>query len=403
MPLPSLILWLLVFPAAALFGLVAAVATYVVARPRDTSTLPTLGLRRDLLFESWRLAALVAAVPMGILAMELALWAFFFEHRVSIVYTGMAQWAGLVLLALSPVPLVSAALGRQPLTGVPLRRAGLMLVAGLLLFPLGWAARSWDWRQLRLAALEDPAALAEVLFLKGYRFVSASEMRDALGRALPTTADVLLQVADLQGPAGPPRDREVTAYLAERLERALAAAEPAVTTEPALAAVPKLWWLTQDSGRTLRAYAMSVPELRGQALAHSPLSPSALAEDALVRGSDEVVSAVLAAAEGRLAQAPLTPGLISALSGRVDAPEPVGPIAQRLLLRDASPSALRPILPRFVAAGDPAWALVRAECPSRTPGLKALTTDSDAAVAAGAQAVLAYVRQNCYTARRVNQ
>jgi hypothetical protein len=278
-----------------------------------------------------------------------------------------------------------------------------MLVAGLMLFPTGWAARSWDWRQLRTSALKEPRALAEVLHLKGYRFISASEMRDALSRALPTTTAVLAEVDGLQRPDAPLADREVMAYLAERLERALDGAEPVVTTEPELAAVPALWWLTQDGARTLRAYAMSVPELRGQALARSPLSPSALSEDALVRGSDEVVVAVLSAAEERLARAPLTPGLIRALSGRVDAAEPVGPIAQRLLLRDASPSALRPILPRFAVAEDPAWALVRAECPSRTPGLKALTDDSDAAVAAGAQAVLAYVRQNCYTARRANQ
>ena len=98
MSLPSLVLWLLVFPAALIFGVAAAVFTYVVARPRPRlpEGPPLAGARWDLLAESWRLAALVAAVPAGILAIELALWGAFFEHRVGLMYTGLAQWAGLV-------------------------------------------------------------------------------------------------------------------------------------------------------------------------------------------------------------------------------------------------------------------------------------------------------------------
>ena len=61
------------------------------------------------------------------------------------------------------------------------------------------------------------------------------------------------------------------------------------------------------------------------------------------------------------------------------------------------------MLPRFAREGDPVWAFVRAECPVQTPGLKALVDDGDPNVAAGARAVLAYVRQYCVAQGPRNQ
>jgi hypothetical protein len=403
MSLPALVLWLLVYPAALLIGLAAAVAVYLAARPRPRDVPGAVGVRRDLLVEGWRLAAVVAAVPAGILAMELSLWGLFFGERVSPAYTGLAQWLGLVLLALAPVPLVTSALEQRPLLGRPARRALVLLLSGLLLFPIGWVGRSVVWSAQRADAAVDGQALQGVLVLKGYQFITAGEMRGALARALPTTRAVLRLVKTAQADPGMALDRDVRSYLAERLERALRAAEPEVTTAPQLAAVPAIWWLTADRERTLRAYALAVPELRGRALARSGPVATDVLLDAMARGSLEVLGAVLAAAEPELGRSPLEDELIAGLAGRTEAEAPIGPLAQRIMLRDASVPSLRPIVARFARGDDPAWALVRAECPTRTPGLKTLSGDTDPAVAAGAQAVLAYVRQYCFTARRVGQ
>ncbi len=100
---------------------------------------------------------------------------------------------------------------------------------------------------------------------------------------------------------------------------------------------------------------------------------------------------------------PLRPEVVAALAQRMDEPAPIGTLAQAILLRDAGVESLRPLAPRLAHADDPAWGLVRAECPSQTSGFTALAADADPAVAAGARAVLEYVRQHCGAARRLGQ
>ncbi len=265
MSLPSLVLWLIVFPMALLFGLAGALGTYFVARPREERMPGMLGARRDLLVESWRLAAIVAAVPAAILAAELSLWGLFFEQRVSLAYTGLAQWLGLVLLALAPVPLVVAAIRKEPVRGRRGQQALALAVVGLALFPLGWTARSWTWERQVQTAGYDEGALRQVLVLKAYRFISDVEVRSVLAQSLATTGSLVDLVDRARAQDGPPLDRDVRNYLADRLDRALLAADPAVTTAPELAAVPAMWWLTADAQRTLQAYALSVHEFRGRA------------------------------------------------------------------------------------------------------------------------------------------
>jgi hypothetical protein len=403
MSLPDLVLWILVFPLAMLPGLAAAMLTYVLARPRVRDDGGAVGLQRDLLVESWRLAAIVAAVPACILAMELVLWGHFFNTRVSVAYTGAAQWLGLVFLALSPVPLVAAAIRRQPVLGRPARQAAGLLALGLILFPLGWWLRDQTWDRLRLRAVASDQALREVLVLKGYRFITDAEVRGVLDQALPNTARVLDLVRSAAAPGSPPLDGAVTTYLAQRLDDALLAADPAVTTEPGLAAVPAIWALTSNPERTLRAYALAVPELRSRARAGAVVDEQSLVLDGLSRGSPAVVAALLGAFEPRAGAGPLRSEIVQALVRRMDEPAPVGRLAQAILLRDASTEALRSLVPRLARADDPAWELVRADCPSRTPGFAALATDADPAVAAGARAVLAYVRQFCVTVRPQGQ
>ncbi len=125
--------------------------------------------------------------------------------------------------------------------------------------------------------------------------------------------------------------------------------------------------------------------------------------DALARSSDEVVAAVLAAAEGPASATPLRAASIAALAKAVDRPPPVGPLAQAMLLRDGSSAALRPLMPRFAQDDAPAWDVVRAQCPTRTSGLRSLADDPDPQVAQGAGAVLAYIRQFCVTSRPLGQ
>lgn len=402
MSLPSLVLWLALFPLALLFGVAGALGTYFAARPRNEIPPGMVGTRPELLMESWRLVAIVAAVPAGILAAELALWGLFFTERVSLAYTGLAQWLGLVLLALVPVPLVMAAMRQEPLRGWRGQQALALAVVGLALFPTGWIARDWTWGSLAEAARRDDRALHQVLVLKGYQFISYAEVRRVLERSLATTAGVLDLVDEAQGTAGVALDGDVRAYLADRLDRALLAADPAVTTAPELTAVPAMWWLTADPDRTLQSYALSVHEFRGRARARAELDAQVLVADALSRGSERVAAAVLAAAAESAASRPLSGATIAALAKALDRPS-VGTLAQAMLLRDASAAALRPIVPRFAEEDAPVWDLVRSECPSRTSGLKSLVADPDPNVASGAGALLAYVRQYCATSRPQGQ
>lgn len=170
-------------------------------------------------------------------------------------------------------------------------------------------------------------------------------------------------------------------------------------------AVPRVWTLTGDAERAIRAYALTVAELRPTAL-DAAWDLQAAAEHALRHAPPEVVATVLAALDADASQIALAPRLVDALVAHVDDPAPQGPTAVALLLRDGSAGALRPLLPRFVdAAGaragydGPIWRALRDRCIQRAAALPALAADTDASVAAGAREVLAYVRQYCRKGR----
>ena len=390
MPLSALVLWVLLRPPAIAFGLGAAFVAYRLARPRAEEHL------NELLVEAWRLYALATGVPAFLFGALFGLWAVLFAYRAPFALTGLVELAGVATLAQAPVPLIGAWVA-----GTPVPRRGRLvavglLAAGLVLWGGGRAARLAGWRALEQAAPAAPGALAEVVLLKAYRFVTPASARAALDVALPRGADVLALVDVGRAGTELTFDLDLRHYLAGRLEADLAALPPGDPSSPGTAAVPAIWWLMADAARTLQAYALATPALRPSAARGTPAVQPIVAH-ALAGAPAPVAGSVLEASDALLSGQPLEPALVVALAARARADDP---LATKILLRDASVEALRPILPRFVGAAGPAWQVLRTDCPQRTSGLVHLSADADPEVAAGARAVLGYVRQYCVTTRR---
>lgn len=395
MPLPALVLWLMIYPLAIAFGALAAVTVYWIARPRDTKRLNL----NEVMVEGWRLYALLAAVPAFLLGAELGLWGYMFGYRAPLALTGLAGRLGLTLVVLSGVPVVAAACRRER----PSRRASALavtlLIVGVGLWGAGRWARARAWAALADSATRDQVALHQLVSLKAYRYLTSREAEGALDLALDQPAEVLSLVASARDDRDPILDRDLERYLADRLDRALEGTDPSSPTPLGLAAVPAMWWLTADSQRTLRAYALAGSELRAPMPSAAPVDFQAVAIHALGAAPADVQGSILEAIRDPAGQVPLNEPLITALAAHLGDPEPVGGLAFGLLLRDGSSTALRPTLPRFAQPDDPAWAILRADCPRRTQGLVTLAADADPNVAAGARAVLGYVRQYCRASR----
>jgi hypothetical protein len=114
-------------------------------------------------------------------------------------------------------------------------------------------------------------------------------------------------------------------------------------------------------------------------------------------GSPELMADLISALDVYVGRTPLAPATVAALRGVAAGPEPARAMAVRVLFRNGSRESLRAVLPLFLNRSDPAWGLLASDCPKATGVLVALAADSDPAVARGAGAVLAWVRQNCVT------
>lgn len=406
----DLVLWMLVYPwPTVAVGVALAVASYVLARPVRAQACHALRI------ESWRLWAILASAPAFFVGAEAVLWGRLLAWRAPLVFTGLPWAAGLWLVALAPVPALawwtwrSWAAGGGPARPEVVSRRPLWLAAGLAIAGLGLmlggeAARLRAWTALTDSALVEagpPAqrpAVATIVRLRAHRYVDWPAAAAALDRVVPTAADAL---AVAGAPAGG-LDREQRAYFARRIEAGLEAGAPGLS---AAYAVPRVWALTGDPDRTIRAYALTVADLRPTAL-DAAWDLQAAAEHALREAPPAVVATVLMALDADASQIALALPLVDALVAHVDDPAPEGATAVALLLRDGSAGALRPLLPRFVdAAGaradydGPIWRALRDRCIQRAAALPALTEDADARVAAGAREVLAYVRQYCRKGR----
>ncbi len=424
----DLVLWMLVHPWSTVSaGILAGLASYALSRPRG---LRAHAHRGDLAVEAWRLVAIISGLPAFFLGAELMLWGRDLAFRAPLAFTGLAWAAGLWLLSLAPIPLLAAWTRFRPLTGAPSRRAAILAglgIAGILLGP--WAGRR-AWTDLVARAAEQPEALEQLIQLKAHRYVSAERAEAALD-ALVAEPDAVLDLYEAQGPRFDP---DLRVWLVDRLETALVDDRP-VDIDRAL---PAIWAASGDPERSLRAYALSQPELRqsaraaadlegtetssgdpgqpvaGPTIDRAELDPGVVGLHGLraaERGAAgaELRATLLSLLVPLLNGRSLEPALVDALVGAVDAPAPAGPTALSILLRDGSQAALRPILPRFVdARGErsgfegPSWEVLRRDCMSRTSSLRALREDEDPRVAAGAREVLLYVRQYCRRAAPPN-
>jgi len=439
----DLVLWMLIFPWQTLpLAMLAGLGGYAVAAPRRAHGC------HELRVEAWRLYALLTMLPALCLGAEAVLWGGVLAYRAPLVFTGLPWALGLLLVVWAPVPLLATWCwrsrawsgeepgGRRP--GRPVWLAAALLGAGLVLMRGSEAARAAAWAALVDRAPGDDEAVLSIVRLKAHRYALAIETNQALDRALPAAPEVLALVDR----AGGTFDRDLRVYLAARLEAGVASRRVATSTLGATdqapgegstpsgagksmgsiednvggsaasvgddAVVSAIWTLTGDDRRTLRAYAAvaglaSPPEGAGR---DTDLAFQEIAAHALTHGSASTADVVIQAVDSLAAQALLTRPLIDALAAHAGDPGEPGLTALGILLRDGSSAALRPILPRFgPLAGDPdthtgpAWDALRARCMQRTPALVTLTGDDDPPVAAGARAVLDYVRQYCRRGR----
>jgi hypothetical protein len=396
MPRSVLVLWIIANPVAYLFGLVGAAAVIWLGWPRRAERCSELAV------EGWRIYALLGGLPGFLLAAELGLWLTVFQHQVPLPFTGLAEGAAWVLLAVAPLPLIATACRGGHLTGRPAAVAGALAAAGLVLFVAGPALRDAAWRELRAAARTETAALHEIAWLKGYRYVDAERTGAALDGILAGPADVMALAAECEGGAVP-LDDELRSYLATRLEASLRAAPPDAPESPGTAAVPLIWCLTGDGLRSLAAYALATPAFRDPSLAGAQVPWTEVAAHALTDAPPAVAAIIPPAIVAPAGREAVPADLVAALAPYVDAPDPTGTAALRVLVRDGSQEALRPIVARFADPDDAVWNLLDdpRNCPQRTNGLVTLVEDPEPAVAAGAEALLAYVRQYCVRARPV--
>jgi len=389
MPWPSLVLWMNVFPMAVVAGLALALATYFAARPRERPGWAEVPA------EGWRMLAVLAAVPAFLLGAELALWGGLLAWRAPLVFTGLFERLGWILALASPIPVVAYLVWeRRPLRR-PLRASAVLAVAALVLIAIPPMARARAVQAIAERAQADPAAFEELMQLVGFRYVGAADALPALDAALPRPADALAYVLATRDGSGTAFTREVSAHLTARLFASLEARPAELGDE----AVPAIGWLTDDGGAVLRAYALVVPALHAEAVA-GRVDPQATLDAALAASSAETRIAVLRAAYDATMGVPLEAQLIASLAAHLDAPEPVGPLATRMLLRDGSSAALRNVVTRFNDEDAPEWILLRTDCPRQTAGLDRLEDDPDASVASGAAALRGYVRQYCRLSSR---
>lgn len=410
----DLILWMLVYPWSTVFaGLGLGLASYLASMPRKTEAG-----RGELTIEAWRFLAIASAVPAFFLGAELVLWLRDLDFRAPLAFTGLIWASGLWLLFLAPIPLVATWVLGRSLRGRPIWFSGAVLAAGLALILAGprWNARAWDETVMRAAS--EPAALEQVVQLKSHRYISRSEAIRALDALLPTPEGMLALVKAHEDHF----DAELRRYATGRLVSALEPGDAA----PAFAreSVPAIWRLgaggpfgamdlRQDAETTLRAYALTRPALRSEALRYVPGEAEAggtaagldfqrVGLEGLLQAPDTMLPTLVEALQPLVEGQALEPSLIDALAEALDAPAPVDAAALSILLENGSQAALRPALPRFLGAdgqrGDfegPVWTVLRSNCMARTTGLTALRADSDPRVAAGAEAVYRYVRQYC--------
>jgi len=411
----DLVLWMLIYPwPTAIAGLATGLTTFWLAAPRRVVGCDSLKV------EAWRMVALVTMLPAFFLGAEAVLWGRLLAYRAPLAFTGLIGGLGWWLAALAGVPLSawwcwrSRRMGGRapgaahdhampPAARVPrpVWLAGVLLAAGAGCISGGASLRAAAWSAAADRAAADPEAILEVIRLKSFRYIGVDEAVLALDRAVPSNAAIPALARDARDLL----DGDVRAYLADRLDAGLAASP----TDPVPDVVATLWDLTGDPARTVRAYALTRPELRPGALGGAALDWQAAAASALRQpAGTRLTGAVLDAADALAAADPLDPPLLEALVRYRDAAPPAGPTAVGILLRDGSERALRPILPRFAGAtgtvasfGGPSWTVLRQRCMQRTTALVRLTGDIDPAVATGARAVLDYVRQYCRRARPV--
>ncbi len=407
MSLPDLVLWMLIEKWTLLFGALAVVLLYIVARPRARPAWHEVGA------EGWRFLVLLAAVPAFFLGAELGLWSTLLAYRAPLAFTGLALMLGAVLATLSPVPLVRPLVyferpGRRDLV-----LAGVLLAAGLALAIAGPRARASAWNDLAQRAPTEVEARDEVVRLAMHRYVALDEIRPVLDATLPDGPSLLAFVAAARAGNAPELGLSLREELADRLLVELAGVEardatsasvsfsgdaPSPTVAPLPGAVEAVWWLLgpQDADATLRAYVLTTPELRATADSEGGgVDVRRIVANAARHGTETEREVVLIAAFRPLSRRGLDQDAVDALASVSQAPDPTGRLATLILLRDASTLSLRPIAPRFADPESADWALLREECPSRSTGLERLVEDPDPAVAAGAAALRVYQRQYC--------
>jgi hypothetical protein len=375
-------------------GLVGWVVGYVVARPRPSRC-------GDLITEAWRIYAIVAAIPLGIVGAELYLWVHQFDYHAPVGMTGVIPRAGVAVLVLAPA-LVIHQYCRHVSTPTPGRRplwiAVAMAIAGLLMYAGGWQLRASRWTAVAAAAERSPSEARQILDLKGYGYVNMSQARLALDGALVTHGDALA-LATLAEDGGVGLDGDIEDYPAGRLEAGIANGDLGEEALPAL--WPLISAVNGGEDRFLRAYArvdQSVPAASPSATGGEPALADA-AMSALDHASPDVRRVFLVILARQAAHGPLPDAVVTAVATQLGDGPPLDQMAVAVLLREGSRAALRPILPRFADPDAPEWDLLQANCPTRTRELVALSRDDDRTVVSGAWAVLSYVRQYCVTTR----
>lgn len=389
MPWPSLVLWMSLYPLAAVFGLALALATYFALRPRERPGWAEVPA------EGWRALAVLAAVPAFFLGAELALWGGLLAWRAPLAHTAFLDRLGWTAAVAAPLPVVAYLVWERRPLRAPLRLSAAVAALAALLVVVPPVLRSRAVATVTAAAPADAAAFERLMLLVGYRYVPAEAALPALDAALPRAADALAYALAARDGGTVPFTAEVRAHLAARLFASLEA-DPAELGD---AAVPAIEWLSGAGDDVLRAFALAAPELHAAAL-RGDVDPQEALRVALGGASEEARAAVLRAAYAATDRVPLRAGLIEALAASLDASEPVGPLATRMLLRDASSAALRNVVARFNDPEAPEWRLLRSDCPRQTVGLDRLEHDPDADVARGAAALRGYVRQYCRLASR---
>lgn len=389
MPWSSLVLWMSLYPVAAAFGLAVALVTCFALRPRERAGWAEVPA------EGWRALSVLAAVPAFFLGAELLLWGGLLAWRAPLVHTGFLERLGWVVAAAAPIPVVAYLVWEERPLRRPLILSASLAVCAAMLVAVPPLVRARAVRAAVAAAPEETEAFERLMLLVGYRYIPAERALPAMDEALPRPADALRYALEARDGGTVPTTAEVSAHLARRLFDSLEA-DP---VELGDAAVPAIAWLTADGAEVLRAYALVAPALREAAL-RGDVDPQAVLREALIGASDEALAVVLPAAYAATDGVPLRAGAIEALAGHLDDAEPVGPLATRMLLRDASSAALRNVVDRFNDPEAAEWLLLRSDCPRQTAGLDRLEDDADPEVARGAAALRGYVRQYCRLASR---